>query len=108
MSWLQHTSNAWQKRPSCLGTASRPAIRVIPPRSSVRGSKTWLHTWPAGMSVAARWPTPPSSCLKRTTRRRVIEAFKTAQRERLVQLCAAAALAEPDMLADELFLLLEG
>ena len=40
--------------------------------------------------------------------RRVIEAFKTAQRERLVQLCAAAALAEPEMLADELFLLLEG
>jgi AcrR family transcriptional regulator len=40
--------------------------------------------------------------------RQVIEAFKTAQRERLVQLCAAAALAEPDMLADELFLLLEG
>jgi hypothetical protein len=40
--------------------------------------------------------------------RRVIEAFKTAQRERLVRLCAAAALAEPDMLADELFLLLEG
>ncbi len=40
--------------------------------------------------------------------RRVIEAFKTAQRERLVQLCGAAALAEPEMLADELFLLLEG
>jgi hypothetical protein len=40
--------------------------------------------------------------------RRVIEAFKTAQHERLVQLCAAAALAEPEMLADELFLLLEG
>ena len=40
--------------------------------------------------------------------RRVIEAFKTAQRERLVQLCAAAALAEPEMLADELFLLLGG
>ena len=40
--------------------------------------------------------------------RQVIEAFKTAQRERLVQLCAAASLAEPEMLADELFLLLEG
>ena len=40
--------------------------------------------------------------------RRVIEAFKTAQRERLVQLCAAAALAEPEMPADEVFLLLEG
>ena len=38
----------------------------------------------------------------------MIEAFKTAQRERLIQLCAAAALAEPEMLADELFLLLEG
>jgi AcrR family transcriptional regulator len=40
--------------------------------------------------------------------RAVIEAFKTAQRERLIQLCAAADLAEPEMLADELFLLLEG
>jgi AcrR family transcriptional regulator len=40
--------------------------------------------------------------------RRVIEAFKTAQRERLIRLCAAANLAEPEMLADELFLLLEG
>src|SRR5436309_7705153 len=40
--------------------------------------------------------------------RRVIEAFKTAQRDRIVQLCAAAELAQPEMLADELFLLLEG
>jgi AcrR family transcriptional regulator len=40
--------------------------------------------------------------------RRVIEAFKTAQRERLIELCVAAALTEPDLLADELFLLLEG
>lgn len=40
--------------------------------------------------------------------RRVIETFKSAQRERLIRLCAAAALAEPEMLADELFLLLEG
>ena len=39
--------------------------------------------------------------------RRVIEAFKNAQRERLMQLCAAAVLAEPEMLAYELFLLLE-
>jgi AcrR family transcriptional regulator len=40
--------------------------------------------------------------------RRVIEDFKIAQRRDLVQLCAAAKLAEPEMLADELFLLLEG
>jgi AcrR family transcriptional regulator len=40
--------------------------------------------------------------------RRVIEDFKIAQRRDLVQLCAAAQLDEPEMLADELFLLLEG
>jgi AcrR family transcriptional regulator len=40
--------------------------------------------------------------------RRVIEAFKTAQRQRIIELCSAVKLAEPEMLADELFLLLEG
>jgi AcrR family transcriptional regulator len=40
--------------------------------------------------------------------RRVIEGFKTAQRQRIIELCSAAGLAEPEMLADELFLLLEG
>jgi AcrR family transcriptional regulator len=40
--------------------------------------------------------------------RGVIEAFKSAQRERLARLCAAAGAAEPELLADELFLLAEG
>jgi AcrR family transcriptional regulator len=40
--------------------------------------------------------------------RRVIEEFKKAQRERLARLCESAGIAEPDALADELFLLLEG
>jgi AcrR family transcriptional regulator len=40
--------------------------------------------------------------------RRVIEEFKVAQRTRLIRLCRAAGLSEPDMLADELHLLLEG
>ena len=40
--------------------------------------------------------------------RPVIEAFKNAQRNRITQLCAAADLAQPELLADELFLLLEG
>ena len=40
--------------------------------------------------------------------RRVIEAFKTAQRQRIIELCAAAELTQPEILADELFLLLEG
>src|SRR5205823_14386038 len=35
--------------------------------------------------------------------RRVIETFKTAQRQRIIELCSAAGLSEPEMLADELF-----
>jgi len=40
--------------------------------------------------------------------RAVIEQFKSAQRDRLVALCAACGITEPELLADELFLLLEG
>jgi AcrR family transcriptional regulator len=40
--------------------------------------------------------------------RRVIEEHKRAQRDRLAKLCADAGLKQPEMLADELFLLLEG
>ena len=38
----------------------------------------------------------------------VIEQFKIAQRDRLIGLCRATGIAEPELLADELFLLLEG
>jgi AcrR family transcriptional regulator len=40
--------------------------------------------------------------------RRVIEDFKTAQRNRLVRLCGAAGATQPELLADTLWLLLEG
>jgi len=40
--------------------------------------------------------------------RKIIEQFKAAQRDRLIGLCAAIGIAEPELLADELFLLLEG
>jgi AcrR family transcriptional regulator len=40
--------------------------------------------------------------------RPVIEAFKRAQRERLSQLCCGAGLTEPELLSDELHLVLEG
>jgi AcrR family transcriptional regulator len=40
--------------------------------------------------------------------RRVIEEYKRAQRMRLVRMSEAASLSEPEMLADELHLLLEG
>jgi AcrR family transcriptional regulator len=38
----------------------------------------------------------------------VIEAFKTAQRDRLAKLCRSAGIAKADLLADTLSLLLEG
>src|SRR5690348_3576856 len=40
--------------------------------------------------------------------RRVVEKLKSAQRERLVALCRAAELSQPELLADQLFLLFEG
>ena len=40
--------------------------------------------------------------------RRVIEEYKIAQRNRLAHLCRSARLSDPEMLADELHLLLEG
>jgi AcrR family transcriptional regulator len=40
--------------------------------------------------------------------RKVIEQFKNEQRDRLIGLCGAIGIAEPELLADELFLLLEG
>ena len=40
--------------------------------------------------------------------RRVIEEHKRASRDRLAKLCADAGLNQPEMAADELFLLLEG
>jgi AcrR family transcriptional regulator len=40
--------------------------------------------------------------------RRVVEEFKLAQRKHLAHLCASAGLDDPELLADELYLLLEG
>ena len=40
--------------------------------------------------------------------RRVIEEFKTAERAWLIRVCRASGLREPELLADELHLLLEG
>jgi AcrR family transcriptional regulator len=40
--------------------------------------------------------------------RRVVEDFKTAQRDRLVRLCRAAGATQAELLADTLWLLLEG
>jgi AcrR family transcriptional regulator len=40
--------------------------------------------------------------------RRIIREYKTAARERLIRLCRGAKLADPERLADEVFLICEG
>ena len=45
---------------------------------------------------------------KKHPARRVIAEFKAGQRKRLADLCRGAGLSDPDLLADELYLLLEG
>jgi AcrR family transcriptional regulator len=80
------------------------------PRAQLRG---WLQSQAAhvasgkerGCALANAAVELPE---KKHPARRVIEAFKTAQRQRIIDLCTAAELAQSEMLADELFLLLEG
>lgn len=62
-----------------------------------RGSRGCAHANAAVELVDKEHPARP-----------VIEAFKRAQRERLTKLCRAAGLSEPELLASELHLVLEG
>jgi hypothetical protein len=93
-----------------LPRRTKPADHPGDPSAQLR---TWLKDMAAQVASGDERGCPLANAAvelpeKDHPARRVIEAFKTAQRERLVQLCAAAALAEPEMLADELFLLLGG
>ena len=64
-----------------------------------------MNRWPPCPARPSR-PDPARS--RAHPARRVIEDYKIAQRARLVALCGAAGLSEPELLADELNLLLEG
>jgi len=98
-----------RKRPTAAGRASKKSILATPARSFRPGSRRWPATSQIPTSAVAPSPTPPSNCRTRITRRDASsKSARAAQRTRLVQLCDAAELSEPDMLADELHLLLEG
>ena len=78
-------------------------------RSCAPGSRRWRATSPAPTSAAARSPTLRSSCRKRITRRGGSSRSSSSRSARGSSSCAAPqGLSEPDMLADELYLLLEG
>src|SRR5215475_3058346 len=89
---------------------SRAAQHPGDPRGQLRG---WLQDMASHVASGSERGCPLANAAielpeKDHPARRVIEAFKTAQRNRIIQLCAAADLAQPELLADELFLLLEG
>src|SRR5215831_7958898 len=89
---------------------SRAAQHPGNPRGQLRG---WLQDMASHVASGNERGCPLANAAielpeKDHPARRVIEAFKIAQRQRIIDLCSAAELAEPEMLADELFLLLEG
>jgi AcrR family transcriptional regulator len=80
------------------------------PRAQLRA---WLENMAGHVDSGAQRGCPLSNAAvelpeKDHPARPVIEAFKNAQRNRIIQLCADADLAQPELLADELFLILEG
>jgi AcrR family transcriptional regulator len=80
------------------------------PRAQLRG---WLaamqaHVLDADQRGCALANAAVELPAKEHPARCVIEQYKTAQRGRLAGLCAATGVSEPELLADELFLLLEG
>ena len=75
--------------------------------------KAWLHAVAGHVADSNERGCPLANAAvelpeKDHPARLVIEEFKTAQRRRLVDLCRAAGIARPELLADELFLMLEG
>ena len=92
-----------------------PGMRSPPPTWAIRKASYWpgcamsatsRRTRP---SAAAHSPTPRSNCRTRIIRRGVSSAsIRPRIRERLIRLCRDAKLADPERLADEVFLICEG
>jgi AcrR family transcriptional regulator len=75
--------------------------------------RAWLYEMAAHLAASNERGCPVANAAvelpeKDHPARRVIEECKNAQRARLVELCRAARLSEPELLADELNLLCEG
>src|SRR5215475_11265550 len=89
---------SWWRNICAKGQGSRtpPGIGSRPPIPAMR----WRSCAPVNAAVELPEKSHPA--------RRVIEEFKTAERSRLTQVCRATGLRDPDVLADELHLMLEG
>src|SRR6266446_684003 len=88
-------------------------LRKLHPGDELAQLRGWLREMADHVSSADERGCPLANAAvelpeKSHPARRVIEEYKTAQRMKLVELARAAGLSEPEMLADELHLLLAG
>ena len=92
-----------------LGAARRRSTPATRSRNCAPGSRICPITSSTATSAAARSPTPRSSCRTRIIRRGASSSnARCATRDRVIALCRAAGLNEPEQLADELNIMLEG
>ena len=96
-----------------LATPPGTATRRPHPGDPLGQLRAWLAEMAGHVASAdcgaVRSPTLPSNCRRRTIRRGgSSKSPSTRNARRLVQLGRNAGLSDPDMLADELYLLLEG
>jgi AcrR family transcriptional regulator len=89
------------------------ALEAAHPGDPVAQIRAWLAEMADHLADAGERGCPLANAAvelpdKAHPARRVIEEYKVAQRNRLADLCRSAGLRDPEMLADELHLLLEG
>jgi len=101
------------RRAAQIADAAWSALERAHPGDALGQLRAWLRKMAAHVADSGGRGCPLVNAAvelpeKSHPARRVIEEYKVAQRRRLIALCAAAGLGEPEFLADELYLLLEG
>ena len=101
------------RRAAQVADAAWSALEQAHPGDALGQLRAWLRKMAAHVADSGGRGCPLVNAAvelpeKSHPARRVIEEYKVAQRRRLIALCAAAGLGEPEFLADELYLLLEG
>jgi AcrR family transcriptional regulator len=96
-----------------LAAASRERLEAEHPRDALAQLRGWIARMAERLASADERGCPLVNAAvelpeKSHPARRVIEEFKTAERAWLIRVCRASGLREPELLADELHLLLEG
>jgi AcrR family transcriptional regulator len=96
-----------------LAAAGRDRLEAEHPGDPLAQLRSWIASMAERLAKADERGCPLVNAAvelpeKTHPARRVIEEFKTAERAWLIRICRASGLREPELLADELHLLLEG